>query len=127
MLIAFITYAFVILAVFLFGICIGYQGRERLRLEVADLKGRYETLLVTYQQMRELAGRALGLAHEKHFPSKVISPEQLKNIEEQFKFNIPAHSYFPPHAKNCPECSVSVRSDDWPQECPACGCTFGFD
>lgn len=34
--------------------------------------------------------------------------------------------YAAPEAKNCPECSVSVRSDSWPQECPACGCTFGF-
>jgi hypothetical protein len=31
-----------------------------------------------------------------------------------------------PQVKPCPSCSVSVRAEEWPQECPACHCTFGF-
>jgi rubrerythrin len=35
-------------------------------------------------------------------------------------------NYKVPDVKFCPECNVSVRAEEWPQECPACHCTFGF-
>lgn len=127
MLIVLSVLALILMAVFICGVSLGRTGRDQLRLELANLKGKHETLTGAYQDMRRIAGEAWTLAHERHFPEKAITPKQHEQLEKQFDFESVRPNYVAPEVKFCPGCSVSVRADTWPQECPACGCTFGFN
>jgi hypothetical protein len=156
MLIVLIAFAFILFAAFICGVAIGRTGRDslraeihRLREEVANVTGARDTLQITYDHMREIAKNALVVAREKHFPqtgcvkchaiADTYVPVDGANhcwgcfaafLDTRHGPESVAHSmpdYVPPEVKNCPACNVSVRSDSWPQECPACGCTFGFN
>ena len=106
------------------------QEIQRLRELLARTEGERDSF-------REMAREAIGLAKEKHFPepyqhdrggfmtyshSQPIRPNRPPPANE-YEFSYTERV----QAKNCPECSVSVRSESWPMECPACHCVFGFN
>lgn len=122
MLITLFIFAFILFTVFVCGIAIGRKGRELLRLELSNLRGKHETLAESYQDMKRIAGEALETARKKHFPANLVGERGPELIRSGVR-----GTYLPPTEKHCPECSVSVRSDSWPQECPACHSVFGFD
>lgn len=135
MLIVLIIFAFLLLAVFVCGVAIGRVGRDHLRVQLATLRGEHKTLVEAYADMRRIAGELLKAAHEKHFPKDDLiltwdSRKRLDEAPEQYIVRVYDEgqaNYVPPVEKHCPECSVSVRSETWPQECPACHSVFGFD
>lgn len=108
---------------------------QRLRELVAELRGRNASLEQGYQGMKEVAARALDVAKEKHFPEgRQLSEKTRNRISKLRDYMIEWKSELradyladpdPYSVKNCPECSVSVRADSWPQECPNCKTLFG--
>lgn len=116
---------------------------QRLRALVAYLTGQNTQLQQGYEGMKEVAAKALEVAKEKHFPPGSFNSErydddglhdlkvkywihgELGNLVYNENDHLPDPDTF--SVKFCPECNVSVRSDSWPQECPACHCTFGFE
>lgn len=117
------------------------QEIQRLREILARTEGERDEARQSVMGYRDLAQEAIGLAKEKHFPKgdsgwyvadiRIWPPPEL-NVEStrgtpadlSDKLYLP--DYSPPKVKHCPECSVSVRSESWPQACPACHCVFGF-
>lgn len=127
---AFLVFVSVAVVFLFIGIAIGNTGREQLRIELANLRGKHETLSEAYNHLRELAGQAFDLAKARHFPQPTASDDLLIEYESRRSPDEVARSmanYVPPTVKNCPKCSVSVRAQDWPQYCPACGEAIGDD
>ena len=118
------------------------QEIQRLRELLARTEGERDSF-------KEMAREAIGLAKEKHFPPSctdfrnehsfpqkhpLIERAELVDLDQIPEYIIThrppsdyAADYVPPPIKHCPECGVSVRSDIWPMECPACHCVFGFE
>lgn len=125
------------------------QEIQRLREALAEAIGARDAY-------REQAREAIGLAKEKYFPRqepcddglclyvgcprcnpsgrpspygqymRPITPNPIQQAAALW-----ARDYLadpdPFSVKNCPACYVSVRSAEWPQECPACKTLFGGD
>jgi hypothetical protein len=104
---------------------------QYLRELLARTEGERDNLKQGYEGMREIAAKALEVAKERC--STVGGPLNAKCEREAGHDGLHMSSrtyladYVAPEVKNCPECSVSVRSETWPMECPACHCTFGFE
>lgn len=116
-----ILFFLVVVLAFIAGMAMGQSGREKLRRELAHVLGQLKQSEDNAAKMTEIAGKALEVAHEKHFPSKYGS----------INVPVPQDNYHadpdPFRVENCPECLVSVRASEWPQECPCCHSVFGFD
>lgn len=128
MLIAFLIVASIVAAFFLVcGIAIGRAGRDHLRLELAHLKGKHETLSSAYGDMERIARESLKAAQARHFPQEQFPiKDSVESMERKVKSVLDSRpDYIAPEAKNCPICFVSVRAEAWPQPCPACGTLFG--
>jgi hypothetical protein len=113
------------------GVAVGRAGRDslrgeiqQLRVDLANVTGARDTLATAYDGMRHIASESLKIAHSEAFPRKTITPQQHTQLEQQFDFTKIQPDYIPPFVANCPRCSVSVREDNWPQECPSCGTCF---
>ena len=107
---------------------------QRLRELLAYVSGQRDSAQQGYEGMKEVAEQAVEAAKEKHFPHLDIeftelTREQADKLEAHFNERRSAYLADPDpfSVRHCPECNVSVRSDSWPQECPACHCTFGFE
>lgn len=105
---------------------------RELREEIQRLREALANVLGQRDAFREQAREAIRLAHEKHFPKQPVilnrdNSEAVRGFEDFISRSLYGPDYVPPEVKNCPECSVSVRAESWPQECPACHCTFGFE
>lgn len=104
---------------------------QRLREIVLYLTGQNTQLQQGYQGMKEVAEKALEAAKEKHFPQAQFKlPPDFIYDEENNLVKLRSDYLADPDlfsVKHCPECNVSVRSDSWPQECPACHSVFGFE
>jgi hypothetical protein len=125
MLLILLAFSLVLLAVFVFGVLVGHAGRERLRLELANLRGKHDTLAEAYQHMREIAAQALAVARARHFPAQMINPEQHEQLERQFNFQSVVADPDPFRVENCPKCAWSCRASEWPVTCKVCGTVFG--
>lgn len=94
-------------------------------LRLRDLLARTEGEREAY---REMARRGVELLNER--PKATVIKVETKEGTPTDLSRLVRSEYLPnyqaPDVKNCPECSVSVRASDWPQECPACHCLFGF-
>lgn len=88
-----------------------YAEIQRLREMLARTLGERDAF-------KEMAGKAIELAKEKHFPqeqSDKVGPYSLNLMD----YVVP--DYVSPEVKHCLRCAVSVRSDKWPVLCPNCG------
>ena len=136
-----------LLIAFICGVAIGRAGRDRLRLELAQLIGKHETLRIAYQDMRRIAYEAIQAAKEKHFPKAdppitraerddlrrelgqlfrmhgiTLQETPQDDMERQRKAAADARpNYRAPEVEHCSKCAVAVRASSWPQPCPACG------
>lgn len=112
-----------------------------LRAEIAHLrevsaaqKATLDILEKSYDDMKRIAGEALKAAHEKHFPKgqgdAYIDGKYVGQMEIGGGIHFDLASVLPDpdlhEVKNCPKCSVSVRSETWPVKCPNEKCQTWF-
>lgn len=106
---------------------------QRLREMLTYVMGQRDSARQGYEGMKEVAEKALDAAKEKQFPQIVKNQENVypgdlwingQKVQDGKSYLSDPDPY---SVKHCPECNVSVRSDSWPMECPACHCTFGFE
>ena len=105
----------------------------QLREQIASLMGQLAQCEQKAEGYKGIAEQALELARKEQFkedeplPKQVIRDFHSMTPEQQDRYQDALwRSHKPPEVKHCPECNVSVRSEDWPQECPACHVVFGF-
>lgn len=106
-----------------------YAEIQRLRELLARIEGERDEARSNAQQMRDLAARGVEITNDQQEAIRRLRGT-LSVENGKITIRTDPSSYFPnyqaPEAKNCPECNVSVRSEAWPAECPACHVTFGF-
>lgn len=103
------------------------EARE-LSLKAVNLEGQLTQSEAKAEKMTEIAKHAIECAAEKHFPADRTLRDADPDLSAKYKrINADiAAKYVAPTVKFC-ECNVSIRSDVWPQTCPACRRLVGDD
>jgi len=118
--------AFIILAsLFAIAYACGITTRDGLRSEVQRLRellaritGERDKLQENYDHMRGLAGEALKVAQEKHFPVRMDTSRIVYDTEtDLLRMSDVLPSPDTREVKNCPRCYVAQRSGVWPVKC----------
>jgi hypothetical protein len=100
-----------------------------LREDYSAVRAANETLKQSYQDMRDIAAEAIKAAAEQHFPAQIPKVDETPGeVEKRIRSTARAQTDFvPPAVANCPRCAVSIRTETWPQQCPACRTLFNAD
>lgn len=103
---------------------------QGMALYAARLEGRLEESQKHNDWMSEIAREAIrASASDVGLDPDEVLPYDIQEKYRRINSEIAANArdlYVPPVVKFC-VCNVSVRHDDWPQPCPACGMMIGDD
>lgn len=122
----------------------GYRGMKEVAEKALEVAKEKHFPSRSHQHQWRLLGVGSDVtSYECLYPGCDAERVELNDRHARVRFNtddlyydpaddlVKSKNYLPdyksPQVKFCPECNISVRSDDWPQECPACHCTFGFE
>lgn len=98
------------------------RSAQDVALLAANLEGQLAQSEKTAERMTEIAKHAIECAAE----AAQLEPEEVWRSRDSPSLDvpIPKRNYVSPQVKFC-RCNVSIRSDKWPQPCPACGQMVG--